>query len=96
MPFVSPGKRRESTNWSAELYKDAIRRYFETKGYAQTRSSFIEGTFVDMIFVPTTQSKSKAEIWVEAKYSEISIENKDLQLEVIKYLEAWLKLPHDN
>lgn len=96
MPFVSPGKWRESTNWSAELYKDAVRNYIETKGYAQVRSSFREGTLADMIFVPTTLSKSKADIWVECKYSEISIEDGELRREIIEYLEAWLKLPVEN
>ena len=93
MPFLSPGKRRESTNWTAEQYKYAIRRYFEAKGYALIHNSFREGTLADLIFIPTTVSQVKSTIWVESKYSEIGIEDTNLRIEIVKYLEEWLKLP---
>ena len=92
MPFISPGKRRESTNWTAKQYTEAIRKYLEAKGYAMFHDAAIEGTFADMVFYPTTSTKVKSIIWVEAKYSEKSIEDKDLRIEIIKYLEEWLKL----
>lgn len=92
MPFLSPGKRRESTNWTAKQYTEAIRKYLEAKGYSMFHDASLEGTFADMVFYPTTSTRVKSNIWVEAKYSEISIENSDLRREIIKYLEEWLKL----
>ena len=93
MPFISPGKRRESTTRTAEQYKYVIRKYYEARGYAETRNSFVDGTLADMIFVPTNYAVTKSNVWVEAKYENLGISDGELRKEILKYLTEWLRLP---
>ena len=86
MPFISPGKRRESTTRTAEQYKYVIRKYYEARGYAETRNSFVDGTLADMIFVPTNYAVTKSNVWVEAKYENLGISDGELRKEILKYL----------
>jgi len=94
MPLISFGKTRESTTWSSENYKAAVRLYWESLGYAATTDSFVEGHQVDMVFEPTWPG-SKRRIWVETKDQEVSLSDSDFRDQVIGYLMAWLALPKE-
>lgn len=91
MVLMRFGKDRESTTWSSEEYKTAIRLFMESQGYSLTHNSFTDGAQVDMIFEPFLKSSRKA--WVEAKNAEVSLANTDLQHEIMGYLSAWLLMP---
>jgi len=91
MVLIRFGKERESTTWSAEEYKESIRKYMETEGYSLSHNSFTDGTQIDMIFEPFLESGRRA--WVEAKNTEIGVNDSDFQREVVGYLATWLQMP---
>ena len=91
MPIHSIGKARESLNWTAEKYKEAVNEYLDTLGYEKFFDSFIEGDLADMVFINPSLSIDQKTI-VESKATSIGAEDEKLALEVLKYLIEWLKL----
>jgi hypothetical protein len=91
MPIISFGKSRESTTWTSENYKAAVRLYWESLGYAATTDSFVEGHSADLIFVPAWPG-SKRRIWVETKDQEVSLSDNDFRNQMLGYLTSWLAL----
>lgn len=94
MVLMRFGKDRESTTWSGEEYKSAIRRFMEGQGYTLVQDSFTDGAQADMIFDPFVKTIRRA--WVEAKNADVSLADADLQRELMGYLSAWLLMPPED
>jgi hypothetical protein len=88
------GKERESTHYTSEEYKKAVRKYMESIGYAQTYDSKYEGTLADMCFIPLTDQASSYEIWVECKATKLSISDSQFMNELFSYFSAWSHRTH--
>ncbi len=94
MPVYFMGKERESTNFTAEDYKKAIRRYLESLGYVQDTDSFVEGNTDDMVFYNPTKAPGR-QFRVSAKATIVNLNSKPVAREILGRLSIWLDNSED-
>lgn len=89
MTFIRLGKEREALTIRAEVYKEEITKYLESRGYTLDTDSGIEGIFEDQIYY----KKDRKRINVECKDTEIGIGNTEFLIPLGRYLVLYAKLP---
>jgi len=79
---------REALMGKAEHFKNNVRKYLESLGFAQTTDSMTEGTFEDMVFYNSTIAPGKKFV-IEAKAENVTLKSKKLAKELVKYFRLW-------
>ena len=67
---------REALMGKAEHFKNNVRKYLESQGFAQTTDSMTEGTFEDMVFYNSTIAPGKKFV-IEAKAENVTLKSKN-------------------
>ncbi|MHA1401379.1 MAG: hypothetical protein ACTSQE_13605 [Candidatus Heimdallarchaeaceae archaeon] len=94
MPYYNFKGARESKTMHSEAYKSEIEKYLAVAGYIKQNDSAIEGCLSDMIF-KNPQLDGQRETYVEAKWTEFSVNNSVIRKEFIDYLLLYFRIPAD-
>ena len=91
MPFLRPGKARESLTWKSDTLAQAARQFMQAQGYAETTRSLQSGTVEDLFFV-SASSTPLPPVRAEVKDTELGLHDSQLLREVWHHLNNWLAL----
>jgi len=95
MGFTTFKGQREALTGNAEIFKEKIKGYMLKRGYILIKDSFVDGCLADLIFKKPIMEGNK-ETWVEAKFKDQSIKEKEFLKEFSRYFISYMKKSPDD
>lgn len=91
MALINLVGQRENTTNNSQGYKNKIIEYLKSRGYLLISDSISDGTLADLKFKDPTIDR-RSEIWIEAKYTNLSIKDVDFLKELGRYFIIYGKM----